>query len=106
MRPLTPRELADRWQCSSQHIYNLVKDGSLRAIRIGKLIRIPADAVEAFECGSSNTAVSGAPNSEMQPAIGTGQASVTSTPHQKIVRLPSGRQMILPVNSQSRRETR
>jgi excisionase family DNA binding protein len=47
--PYTPSELADRWKCSTQAIYNLVRGGGLAAVRIGKLIRIPVDVVEKHE---------------------------------------------------------
>lgn len=96
--PFTVTELAERWKCSDQHIYNLVKSGALRCIRLGKLIRIPAQAVEKFECGSSNTEESGALNSVTPPEPGGAQASETSTRRQKIVRLPSRRSLVLPAS--------
>jgi excisionase family DNA binding protein len=48
-RPFTVSSLAERWQCSDSHIYNLIQRGELPAKRLGKLIRIPAVAVAAFE---------------------------------------------------------
>jgi excisionase family DNA binding protein len=48
-RPYTPASLAAEWQCSANHIRNLINNGELRAFRLGgKLLRIPADAVEEF----------------------------------------------------------
>lgn len=48
-RPYTPATLAAEWQCSAQHIRNLIDNGELRAFRLGgKMFRIPADAVEEF----------------------------------------------------------
>lgn len=41
--------LAERWDCSQSKIRGMVASGELRCLRIGKLIRIPADAVTAFE---------------------------------------------------------
>lgn len=51
----TPSELADRWKVHPNSIYNLIQDGELTALRIGKkttrrpAIRIPFDTVEAYE---------------------------------------------------------
>jgi len=46
----TPEMLAERWQCSSRHIRNLVKQNRLPAFRVGgKLLRIKREAVERFE---------------------------------------------------------
>src|SRR5215831_5240929 len=48
-QPYTVRSLAERWQCSESHVYNLINRGELAAKRLGKLIRIPAAAVARFE---------------------------------------------------------
>src|SRR5438874_1829945 len=48
-RPYTVRTLAERWECSESHVYNLIQRGELAAKRLGKLIRIPAAAVARFE---------------------------------------------------------
>jgi excisionase family DNA binding protein len=50
-KPYSPDDLAKRWQCSSQQIRDLVKRGELPHFRLGRLIRIPAAAVDAFERG-------------------------------------------------------
>ncbi|MBP32497.1 MAG: hypothetical protein CL858_29425 [Cupriavidus sp.] len=48
---LTPREVADEWGCSEQHVRNMVNRGDLGHFRLGgKLLRIPRSAVEAAEC--------------------------------------------------------
>lgn len=48
--PHTPATLAAEWRCSARHVRNLIELGELRAFRLGgKLLRIPADAVEEFE---------------------------------------------------------
>lgn len=50
----TPRELADRWQCSERHVRNLINRGELRAFRLGgKLVRVRHEDVERFECRGS-----------------------------------------------------
>lgn len=46
MSAYTPRMLSERWECSERHIRNLIRDGKLRAFRLGeKLIRITAAEV-------------------------------------------------------------
>lgn len=52
-RPLTPDMLAERWQCSAETIRQMVKAGDLRGFRVGRMIRIPWDAVEEIECRQS-----------------------------------------------------
>jgi excisionase family DNA binding protein len=48
-RPLTPEQLAVHWGCSANHVRNLIKRGELQAFRLGRLIRIPAAAVDEFQ---------------------------------------------------------
>lgn len=43
------KELAARWQCSEMHIYRLVAQGSLKGVKIGKLIRFRLEDIEAYE---------------------------------------------------------
>ena len=94
--PFIVGELAQRWRCSDQHVYNLIRDKRLRVIRLGKLIRIPIDAVEEFEkCASSHIEESGAPSSMTQPESGIESALETLTQQRKVVRLPSGRLLTL-----------
>jgi len=54
-RPYTPEMLADRWGCSSETVRTLIKRGELRGFRVGKLFRIPAQAVEEYECQTSTS---------------------------------------------------
>lgn len=50
IRPrLSVAKLAEAWGCSRQHIYTLIERGDLPALRIGSLIRIRPEDVEAFE---------------------------------------------------------
>lgn len=49
-RPLTPEMVADRWMCSAETVRQLVKRGVLRGFRVGRMIRISEQAVEAYEC--------------------------------------------------------
>lgn len=45
----TVMEVADRWRLSEQTIRKMVKDGSLRAVRLSDSIRIPREEVERQE---------------------------------------------------------
>lgn len=51
LRPFTPATLAKRWACSERHVRNLIARGQLPCFRIGTLLRIRAEDVEAFERG-------------------------------------------------------
>ena len=53
-----PADVAERWECSEKSVRNMIKDGRLKAFKIGgTLLRITLDAVEEFErcTGSSFT---------------------------------------------------
>ena len=52
-RPYTVPELAEHWQCSEQHVYNLIGRGEVPAIRLGRLVRVPRAFVEARDRGES-----------------------------------------------------
>ena len=45
---LTVKDLAERWQVTERYIRMLLKRGELPYLKIGKLVRIPPDAAEAF----------------------------------------------------------
>lgn len=45
----TPKLLAERWGCSEQIIRTAIKEGTLPAFRVGRLMRIRGQAVCAFE---------------------------------------------------------
>lgn len=48
----TVRRLAEeRWGCSLSHVYDLIDSDQLKALRIGKAIRIPPLYVEEYEAG-------------------------------------------------------
>lgn len=47
----TPKELAERWKCSTDSIYRLVKTGKLKAFRVGQDYRFKESEVEKFEEG-------------------------------------------------------
>jgi excisionase family DNA binding protein len=51
-RPYTVDTAAEYLGCSTAHVRNLCAKGALRHFRIGRLIRIPAAAMEELECAS------------------------------------------------------
>lgn len=48
-RPYTPATLAEHWGVSSTLIYDLLNSGALPGFRLGKLWRIHANDVAAYE---------------------------------------------------------
>lgn len=44
-------EIARDWQCQAGTIYGLISAGKLRAVRVGRLIRVPQSAVDDFLAG-------------------------------------------------------
>lgn len=49
-----PKSLAERWDCSERHIYNMIDRGELQAFRAGgRLIRITGAEVERWESGGA-----------------------------------------------------
>lgn len=46
---LTVAEVAARWRVSKMTVYRLVNSGSLRSLKVGQSIRIPASAVFEYE---------------------------------------------------------
>jgi excisionase family DNA binding protein len=52
-RVFTPDQIAERWGVSANTVRALIKSGKLRGFRLGRLFRVPAEAVEEFEKGSA-----------------------------------------------------
>ena len=46
---LSPKEFAEKMSCSQSLITRMVRDGEIKALRIGKLIRIPMSQFEEKE---------------------------------------------------------
>lgn len=44
-------EVASRWEINVKTIYAMVQRGELRAVRLGRVLRIPRSVVESFEQG-------------------------------------------------------
>lgn len=51
-RPWTPDMLADRWGCSGETVRQLIRSGQLPAFRVGRMLRVKHETVEAYECGT------------------------------------------------------
>ncbi len=66
-RPYSPETLADRWGCSAEKVRRMYHGGEIEGFRLGKLIRIPADAVERYEC--QNTDLSSTEESSPSPTM-------------------------------------
>lgn len=45
----TIAQLAQRWQCSADVIYDMVRRGDIKSFRIGTAIRFTAEAVAEYE---------------------------------------------------------
>jgi excisionase family DNA binding protein len=54
-RPYTVEGAAEFLACSPSHVRNLCHRGKLRWFPLGRLIRIPASAMEELECASSGS---------------------------------------------------
>ena len=63
-RPYSVQTLAERWGCSRRHVTNLIRRGELRAFRVGALLRITPEVVEAYECGIPMTQREASPQVE------------------------------------------
>jgi excisionase family DNA binding protein len=51
-RLLTVKEVAERIQYSSGHVYELVRSGHLRVIRHGRTIRVPGEALAEWQAAN------------------------------------------------------
>jgi excisionase family DNA binding protein len=49
MSRMSVAQVAERWGCSRQYIYNLINRGTLPAFRIGSLIRLREGDVTQYE---------------------------------------------------------
>ncbi len=47
----SPIKLANRWDCSRQHIYNLIDERKLKAFYLGRHVRISFEEIERYERG-------------------------------------------------------
>ncbi|CCH77139.1 putative excisionase (fragment) [Nostocoides japonicum T1-X7] len=50
-RVLTVPEVAEHLRVEKHAVYTLIREGELRSIRVGRLIRVPESALTAFLLG-------------------------------------------------------
>ena len=55
-RPLTPEQIADRWDCSARLVVRQCQEGKLKHFRVGRHYRITPAALLAFEAQSASPA--------------------------------------------------
>jgi excisionase family DNA binding protein len=48
---LTVKEVAEELRCGKNQAYELIREGRIRAVRIGRAIRVPAEALAEFKAG-------------------------------------------------------
>src|SRR5690554_1322186 len=99
-RPYTPETLAERWDCSAQHVRRLISQGQLHAFRVGRLIRIRPEWVEEYECRKSelpHSEESGTPSGTTRKES-EGASASTSRRTQRTLVAPSGRRLTLSAN--------
>lgn len=71
---MTPRQVAERWECSPRHVRRLCASGELAAMRLGlDSWRIAVGAVEAYEAAHTTSAETvqqqaALPRQEVRPA--------------------------------------
>ena len=46
---LTVQQVALRWNMSARHVHRMIENGSLEKVHFGRAVRVPFDAVRAFE---------------------------------------------------------
>lgn len=47
-RHVTPQELAEYYRVSDRTVHRLVQKGALKAVKVGRAVRIPTDAARLF----------------------------------------------------------
>jgi len=83
MSYVSARQFAKIFDVSVSHVYNLIRDGEIKAVKLGHIYRIPKSEID--KCGALNsTEGSGAPS----PAYREELSAVRQVP--QIVELPSG----------------
>lgn len=82
MNALSVAQVAERWQCSRDAVYDLINSGQLRAFRVGsKVLRLRLGDIEAWESGgdtkSDNTGLASSRDAP-SPSGETQKASIES----------------------------
>lgn len=56
-RMLRAEEVARHWDCATQVVYDMCRDGRLRSVKIGsRLLRIPESALDEYVANSAQRA--------------------------------------------------
>ncbi|WP_420869064.1 excisionase family DNA-binding protein [Cereibacter azotoformans] len=76
-RPFTPETLAERWGCSAETIRQLAARGELSHFRVGRMIRIPAAAVQEIE--ACQISASSGSEEALQPSGTTGEVAAATS---------------------------
>lgn len=75
----TPETLAERWEVSAATVRNLVREGALRAFRVGRQIRIRPDDVNAYEESQCETNGASSYTGEHTPPSGRSMAKLSAS---------------------------
>lgn len=79
-RPFSTATLAKRWDCSEQHIRDLINTGQLPAFRLGRMMRITAQVVADLE-SRTQTSDGEPPGHEAAEPAGRSAPMVVMGPH-------------------------
>lgn len=75
-RALTPEQVAERWECSAETVRQMCKRNDLPHFRVGRMIRLRPEHVEAYECGTiksdASTGDLSSPGTKMESDAGSG----------------------------------
>lgn len=75
-RALTPEQVAERWECSAETVRQMCKRNDLPHFRVGRMIRLRPEHVEAYECGNiesdGSTDASSSLGTKTESAAGSG----------------------------------
>ena len=89
-KPFTVAQVAERWACSPDAVYALIRSKKLQAFRVGgKLLRIQAKEIERWESIGANTQSesTGSDNYSTKPSS-VGQTKRESLTAEDLVALP------------------
>lgn len=49
MRAYTVETLAEHWYCSRDVVYDMIRQGKIKAFKVGRVLRISAEEVARYE---------------------------------------------------------
>ena len=66
---LTPRQVAERWGCSTRFVQQKIHDGELAALQLGpQLTRVPVAVIEAYEAALCPVILNEPPPASAKPS--------------------------------------